>query len=168
VTAIAANLRSGRHDLSEIDYGWRLIGALFQDYNRARPIAEPVQPEDLCHPDQTSMLRAIRSIERTGKVPTVPRVREVLIERQCSATVQAIPLALESYVASADGPRLHLFVQRIIALAELRRLLALADRVDFVLGDRRLDLSSAIGAAHQMMRESLGEFAVELADRKAA
>ena len=161
MTVTSITLRSARHHLADLDYEQRIIGGLLRDYQLARVATGPLTPEHFAHPSLGAILRAIRSVEAEGETPSIPVVRDHLGARRNPAAVPLIAHCFEHYIPSADRPRLHLFVGRILALARLRWLLTLADRVDSVLGDRRLDESTRIEVAHKAMREALAELGGE-------
>jgi hypothetical protein len=154
-------LRSARHHLFDIDYESRIVGGLLRDFDHARVATKPLEPHHLVHPHLREILAAVRAIEAEGQTPTTPIIHERLIARQARSAVPFIADAVGSYIASADGPRLRLFVGRILALGRLRWLLGLADRVDLILGDRCLDGSSRIEAAYKAIREAFEEIGVE-------
>jgi replicative DNA helicase len=160
-------LRSSRHDLADLDYEQRVIGAVFRDYPLFRVTAAPLAPEHFAHPNLARVFQAIRLIEADGKTPSIRAVQKHLVARRYSSAISMIDHCVEHYIASADGHQLHLFVGRILQLAELRWLLALADRMDLALEDRRLDGSARIEKAHKAMREGFAKLGVE-ARRSAA
>jgi hypothetical protein len=167
MTARRIELRSG-HCLVDSDYEARIVAALLRDQALARAATAPLDPDDFGHPHFAAIFAASRSIDARGQAPTIPAVREHLVARGIPAAVAFIAIALDNYIPSADGPRLRFFCEKIRKLAELRRLLALADRIDLLLADQRLGEDSRIDGAHELIRESLAGLAVEPLARRAA
>jgi len=158
------SLRSDRLGsvLSDLDYERRVIAA------RLRGHAVDLDSECFTHPHLAAIFGAIRSIEAGGRAVTIPAIHDRLVERSCSASVSWIAKALSNWIESADHPRLHVFVERLRRLAELRRFFALADRVELALANETTDADARVERACQMVRDGLAELAGETAPRRAA
>jgi replicative DNA helicase len=153
--------RWARHHLYDGDYERRLLGGLLRDFEAARVATAALIAEHFFLPEHAVLFEAIRTIEAEGEVPSDARLVELLADRRFLSVVPVVTECLDSYVPSADGHRLPLLAGRILALAGLRWLLRLADRMDSLLRDRRLDGSSRIEAAHKAMSEALEDLGVE-------